>query len=106
MSKSYNNYIGLFDQPEIIRKKVARIPTNAIPIESPKDPETCNIFAVYKLFLTSEEQAILRDRYLAGGLSYKDLKAELTEKIVVFNEPIIARYESIDDNFVAELLRR
>jgi tryptophanyl-tRNA synthetase len=48
-----------------VRKKVARIPTAAIPVADPKDPETCNIFAIYKLFLAEEEQQKLRDRYLA-----------------------------------------
>ncbi len=106
MSKSYNNYIGLFDDPEMIRKKVSRIPTAAIPVEDPKDPETCNVFAVFKLFLDEHEEQALRARYLAGGVSYKDLKAELSEKIIAFTQPIISRYESIDDLFVAELLKK
>lgn len=65
MSKSYNNYIGLFDDAEIVRKKVARIPTDAIPVADPKNPDTCNIFALYKLFLSEDEQTLLRNRYLA-----------------------------------------
>lgn len=106
MSKSYNNYIGLFDDPETIRKKVSRIPTAAIPVEDPKDPDTCNVFAVFKLFLHEKEEQSLRNRYLAGGVSYKDLKAELSEKIIAFTQPIISRYESIDDAFVVNLLKK
>jgi tryptophanyl-tRNA synthetase len=104
MSKSYNNYIGLFDDPETIRKKVARIPTDAIPVADPKDPETCNIFAIYKLFLDEIEQKKLADRYRAGGLSYKDLKAELSDRIISFTTPIIERYAAIDDQMVQDLL--
>jgi tryptophanyl-tRNA synthetase len=51
MSKSYNNYIGLFEEEAVIRKKVMRIPTDALPIEAPKDPDTCNVYAISKLFL-------------------------------------------------------
>lgn len=106
MSKSYNNYIGLFDDATTIRKKVARIPTAAIPVADPKDPETCNIFALYKLFLSEDEQEILRGRYLAWWVSYKDLKDELSEKIISFNQPIIERYLQIDDAFVVSLLHQ
>jgi tryptophanyl-tRNA synthetase len=104
MSKSYNNYIGLFDDAETVRKKVARIPTSAIPVADPKDPETCNIFAIYKLFLMNEEQETLRARYLAWGVSYKDLKTELSEQIIAFTQPIIDRYAQIDDQSVIDLL--
>lgn len=104
MSKSYNNYIWLFDDAETVRKKVARIPTAAIPVADPKDPETCNIFAIYKLFLSEEQQVTLRDRYLAWGVSYKDLKSELSDSIISFTQPIIDRYNHIDDAFVIDLL--
>lgn len=106
MSKSYNNYIWLFDDPETIRKKVARIPTAAIPVADPKDPDTCNVFAIYKLFLDAEAENELRARYLAGGVSYKDLKAELSECIIWFTQPIVARYAQITDAKVLALLEK
>lgn len=106
MSKSYNNYIGLFDDPEIIKKKVARVPTAAIPIEAPKDPDTCHVFALYKLFLNEQAEQVLRARYIAGGLSYKDLKAELTEQIVAFVTPIQQRYAALDESKLVAVLER
>ena len=106
MSKSYNNYIGLFDDAELIRKKVARVPTAAIPIADPKDPETCHVFALYKLFLDTEEEQSLRDRYLAGGVSYKDLKAELSDRIIAFLDPIKARYNDYSDEHIISLLQQ
>ena len=106
MSKSYNNYIGLFDDPELIRKKVARIPTAAIPIEAPKDPDVCNVFALYKLFLDEQQEQKLRQRYLAGGLSYKDLKAELSEQIISFVAPLQECYAALDDAYVLEILKK
>ncbi len=104
MSKSYNNYIGLFDDAETIRKKVARITTAAIPVEAPKDPDTCHIFALTKLFLDESQEQVLRSRYLAGGVSYKDLKAELSDLIIAFTQPLIDRYHSFSDAHVISLL--
>lgn len=65
MSKSYNNYIGLLDDEKTILKKVKQIPTSAQTVEEPKDPDQCNIYNICKLFLTPEENEILRNRYLA-----------------------------------------
>ncbi len=104
MSKSYNNYIGLFDDADTIRKKVARITTAAIPVEAPKDPDTCHIFALTKLFLDEPQQQALRARYLAGGVSYKDLKAELSDLIIAFTLPLIERYHSYSDEQIIALL--
>lgn len=106
MSKSYNNYIGLLEDAESVRKKVARIPTAAIPVEAPKDPDTCHIFAIYKLFLDEAGQTDLRNRYLAGGVSYKDLKAELSAVISEFLTPIQERYTAYTDEAIIAILRR
>ena len=45
MSKSYNNTIEIFDEPATIRKKVKRIVTDSTPVEAPKNPDTCSLFA-------------------------------------------------------------
>jgi tryptophanyl-tRNA synthetase len=65
MSKSYNNYIGLLDDEKTILKKVKQIPTSAQTIEEPKNPDECNVYKITKLFLTAEEDELLRKKYLA-----------------------------------------
>ena len=62
------------------------IVTDATPIEAPKDPTKCTLFALYRLFVTPEETARLRERYLVGGLKYSDVKKELID-IVSFLQP-------------------
>lgn len=104
MSKSYNNFIGLLDDAELIRKKVSRIPTAALPIDASKDPDEDNLYKIWKLFLNETEDAKLRERYLAWGLSYKDAKAELTAKIIEFVTPIQERFTQIDDTLIDEML--
>ena len=79
MSKSYNNTIPLFFPSKKLRKICMRIVTNSQTVEEPKDPDSCNIFALYKLFASEEQQEDLRKRYLAGGLGWGHAKQELFE---------------------------
>ncbi len=81
MSKSYDNTIPLFMPSKELRKLVMKIVTNSQGIEEPKDPDICNVFSIYKLFATLEEQQNLRQRYLAGGMGWGHAKQELFEKL-------------------------
>ena len=77
MSKSYGNTIELFAPASQVKKKIMSIVTDSTPLESPKNPDTCNVFALYKLFATPEQQADMAARYRAGGLGYGTAKKEL-----------------------------
>jgi tryptophanyl-tRNA synthetase len=81
MSKSYGNAIYIFTDRPTLKKAVMSIVTDATPVEAPKDPDKCNLHAIYRLFLGAEERRALRERYLAGGLKYSDVKKELIEVI-------------------------
>ncbi len=74
MSKSYGNTIEIFEAEKPLRKKIMSIKTDSLPMEAPKNPETCSIFALYQLFASPEEQAALADRYRAGGMGYGEAK--------------------------------
>jgi tryptophanyl-tRNA synthetase len=91
MSKSYGNTIDLFVDEKTLRKQVMRIVTNPIPVEEPKDPDACNVFNIYKLFLNKEQETALRQRYRAGGLSYAEVKQELFETVRDFFAPYAER---------------
>ncbi|MBR4676144.1 MAG: tryptophan--tRNA ligase [Victivallales bacterium] len=80
MSKSYNNAIEIFGEGKPIRKKFMSIVTDSTPMEAPKTPDTCNVFKLFKLMATPEEQEELRQRYLAGGMGYGHAKQALYEK--------------------------
>lgn len=77
MSKSYNNTIEIFCDEKTLKDKIARIVTDATPVEAPKNPERCNLFITISLFLTPEEKEALAGRYRQGGLKYSDVKREL-----------------------------
>lgn len=81
MSKSYGNTIEIFAEGKPLQKTVMSIVTDSTPVEAPKDPAKCNVFALYSLFATEEEKAALEGRYRAGGLGYGEVKKMLLEKI-------------------------
>ena len=82
MSKSYNNTIDIFDDPAVIRKKVKKIVTDSTPVEAPKNPDTCPLFSLYKLFAADDERAEVERRYREGGIGYGEVKTRLAESII------------------------
>ncbi|MEF3191413.1 MAG: tryptophan--tRNA ligase [Campylobacterales bacterium] len=89
MSKSYGNTIEIFgyESQKALKKRISQIVTDSTPLEAPKDPDKCSIFALSKLFMNSDEIEALRARYLKGGEGYGHFKAELTERIWAYFEP-------------------
>jgi tryptophanyl-tRNA synthetase len=79
MSKSYGNTIEIFEPEKKLRKKIMSIKTDSTPMEAPKDPETCAVFTLYKLFADETQQAALAARYRAGGMGYGEAKQALYE---------------------------
>ncbi len=95
MSKSHNNTIGVFDTAEEIKTAVMKIPTDSKGVEEPKDPLTCKIFALHKLFAKKGELEILNDRYVKGRIGYKESKEILAENISSFFAPFRERRAEI-----------
>lgn len=94
MSKSYDNYIGLFLPTKKLRKKVMSIVTDSKSVEDKKDPETCNVFSLYKFFSTKEQQDVLADKYRSGGMGYGEAKLALFEALELEIAPLRETYES------------
>lgn len=95
MSKSYGNTIDLFLDEKPLRKQIMRIVTDPTPIEAAKDPDNCNIFQIYSLFLDPAGIADLRQRYLTPGLRYGDVKQELFETVRDFFAPYTERRKEL-----------
>jgi tryptophanyl-tRNA synthetase len=107
MSKSYGNTIELFEEPKKLRKKIMSIKTDSTPVDAPKNPDTCAVFTLFKLFGTDSQQAELAARYRAGGMGYGEAKQALFEAADAFFQPARQRREELaaDPNFVDDLLR-
>jgi tryptophanyl-tRNA synthetase len=98
MSKSYDNTIEMFLGEKKLRKKIMKIVTNAQSIEEKKDPESCNVFKLYKLFSTEKQQKELADKYRAGGMAYSYAKQELFEVMNEFLKPMREKYDYFMEN--------
>lgn len=108
MSKSYNNTIEIFGDPKEMRARIMRIVTDSTPVEAPKDPERCTLFALYRLMAPAADSAALAARYRAGGVGYGAVKKELGERLEAYFAPMRARREALarDPEYVETVLRR
>jgi tryptophanyl-tRNA synthetase len=95
MSKSYGNTIDVFEEPKKLRKKIMSIKTDSTPVEAPKNPETCPLFALYRLFAAPDKQAALAQRYRAGGMGYGEAKQLLYEAAMSYFAEARARREQL-----------
>jgi len=82
MSKSYNNYINIFLPDKQLRKAIMRIETDSTPLEEPKDPDKCNVFALYKLLGSETQTHALRKNYEGGNYGYGHAKQALYDLII------------------------
>lgn len=82
MSKSLNNFINIFLPEKELKKIVMSIVTDATPLEAPKNPDTCNVFALYKLIADEPQVTEMRNNYLKGGYGYGHAKTALFELIL------------------------
>jgi tryptophanyl-tRNA synthetase len=82
MSKSYNNFINVFLPEKELKKIVMSIVTDTTPLESPKNPDTCNVFALYRLLADKEQIVAMRENYLRGGYGYGAAKTALYELLL------------------------
>jgi len=81
MSKSYGNTIPIFADGKELKKRVMAIQTDATAVEEAKNPDTCNLYAIFRLFAEPARLAEVRTQYLNGGLAYGYLKLELLQLI-------------------------
>jgi tryptophanyl-tRNA synthetase len=108
MSKSYGNTIEIFAEGKALKKTVMGIVTDSSTVADPKNPDTCNIFALYSLFATDEEKAAMAARYRAGGMGYGEAKAALLAKIDDYFQPFREKRKQLAANldYVEEALRK
>lgn len=117
MSKSYGNTIDIFAEGKPLEKTVMAVVTDSTPVDQPKNPDTCNVVALYKLFATDAELAKLADLYKNPMLDaeqrngrpfgYGDAKKLLLAKINAYFEPARQRRKELerDPGFVEEVLQ-
>lgn len=107
MSKSYDNTIGIFEEPSQIKKKIMRILTDSTPVDEPKDPDKCNIYALLKLFADEQEINQWYDKYTKAQCGYGDAKKRLLELVMDCFAPFRDKRKELAANkdYVEQVLR-
>ena len=90
MSKSYGNDIGIFLEGKALKERVMAIVTDSAAVEAAKEPDSNNVYNLLRLFVSKDEEAEWRERFLKGGLKYSDAKKRL---IAVLDETFGAARE-------------
>lgn len=93
MSKSRGNIINIFQTDKALRKQIMQIETDSTPLEDPKNPDTCHVFAIYKLVANHEQIANMRELYLGGNYGYGHAKQALFEVITERFKTAREKYE-------------
>lgn len=101
MSKSYDNFIGVFDDEKTMKKRVMSIVTGSEGIDEKKmHPDECNVFNLYRVFATVEETAALRVKYESEniGFGYGHAKSTLLEVLQRYLTPYREAREKLLQN--------
>ncbi len=108
MSKSYNNTVEIFGDLKQARANIMKIVTDSKSVADRKNPDECNVFALYRLFATDAEREAMAARYREGGLGYGEVKKALFEKFEAHFTPLRKKREELQKNmdYVHSVLRR
>lgn len=98
MSKSKGNTINIFLDDKKLRKQIMGIETDSTPMEAPKNPDTCNVFGLYKLLGSKEEVVQMRKNYEGGNYGYGHAKQALFELILEKFSEARSRYNYFMEN--------
>lgn len=98
MSKSYGNTIDIFASAKVLKKQVMGILTDSTPLEEPKDPDTCHVFALYSLLGDDKQIEDMRANYRGGNYGYGHAKKALLELIHDRYGDARERYDALISN--------
>lgn len=98
MSKSYNNFIEVFEPVKSMRKKVMRIATDSRPMEEPKDPEDDHLYQLFSLFADDAAREEMASLYRRGGFGYGEVKKALADAAESYFAEARARREELEAN--------
>lgn len=98
MSKSRNNFINIFLPEKKLRKQIMGIQTDSKGLDDRKDPETCNVFALYRLLASDTQISAMKKNYAGIGYGYGHAKQALFEVILERFGAIRERYFYLMEN--------
>jgi tryptophanyl-tRNA synthetase len=98
MSKSKSNIINIFLSDKQLKKQIMSIKTDSLPIESIKNPNTCNVFKLYSLIGNDAQVKQMKENYEKGGYGYGEAKSQLFNLISQTYSKQRSSYNYLMDN--------
>lgn len=83
MSKSYNNYISLREDPDSVSEKIRTMQTDPARVrrKDPGEPANCPVFALHEVYSDDKTQQWATEGCRSAGIGCVDCKKPLTDAI-------------------------
>jgi tryptophanyl-tRNA synthetase len=110
MSKSYNNTIGLREEPQEVEKKIRTMPTDPARVrrDDPGDPAKCPVWQWHQVYSDDKTRDWVMQGCKSAGIGCIDCKGPIIEAVQAEMAPIRERAEEfVEDpkrvrNIIAE----
>ncbi len=109
MSKSYNNFIALSDEEDLVRKKIVSMFTDPkrIRLKDPGHPKVCNVYSYYKIF-DPQRQKEAYESCTGAKVGCTECKNILANALILMLKPIQEKRKSFihDKNKINDILKQ
>ena len=93
MSKSYNNTIGLREDPESVTRKLRTMPTDPARVRrsDPGNPEICPVWKWHQVYSSEETRQWVDEGCRSAGIGCLDCKGPIIDAVLAEQSPIRER---------------
>jgi tryptophanyl-tRNA synthetase len=93
MSKSYNNTIGLREEPDAVAQKLRTMPTDPARVRrtDPGDPGKCPVWQLHEIYSDDARRAWVREGCTSAGIGCLDCKQPVIDAVLAEQAPIRER---------------
>jgi tryptophanyl-tRNA synthetase len=93
MSKSYNNTIGLREEPDAVAQKLRTMPTDPARVRrtDPGDPGKCPVWQLHEVYSDDARRAWVREGCTTAGIGCLDCKQPVIDAVLAEQAPIRER---------------
>ena len=100
MSKSYNNTIGLREDPASVTKKIRTMPTDPARIRrtDPGDPGNCPVWQFHQIYSNAKTQDWVQQGCKSAGIGCLECKQPILEMVLAEQEPMHERARMYEED--------
>ncbi|MEI8385508.1 MAG: tryptophan--tRNA ligase [Nitrosomonadaceae bacterium] len=100
MSKSYNNTIGLREDPAVVTKKIRTMPTDPARIRrsDPGDPAKCPVWQFHLIYSNAKTQDWVQQGCKSAGIGCLECKQPILEMVLAEQEPMHERARMYEED--------